>query len=54
MIIQGASGLSYRPDNIRLVKRGKFTFTDTEHTGDGTTKALANIWSHGCVNIGWH
>ena len=34
MIIQGAGGSSYRPDNIRLVKQGKFAFIDTEHTGD--------------------
>jgi hypothetical protein len=34
MIIQGAGGSSYRPDNIRLVKQGKFAFIDTEYTGD--------------------
>ena len=31
-IIQGAGGASYRPDNIRLTKQGKFTFIDTEHS----------------------
>ena len=34
MIIQGAGGASYRPDNICLTKQGKFAFIDTEHTGD--------------------
>lgn len=34
MIIQGAGGASYRPDNICLTKQRKFAFVDTEHTGD--------------------
>lgn len=33
-IIHGAGGASYRPDNIRLTKQGKFAFIDTEHSGD--------------------
>jgi hypothetical protein len=33
-VIHGAGGSSYRPDNIRLTKEGKFAFIDTEHTGD--------------------
>lgn len=33
-VIHGAGGASYRPDNIRLTKQGKFAFIDTEHTGD--------------------
>jgi hypothetical protein len=33
-IIRGAGGASYRPDNIRLTKQGKFAFIDTEHAGD--------------------
>jgi hypothetical protein len=33
-IIHDAGGASYRADNIRLTKQGKFAFIDTEHTGD--------------------
>ena len=34
MIIQGAGGSSYRPDNIRLTKQGKYAFIDTEYASD--------------------
>jgi hypothetical protein len=33
-IIHRAGGASYRPDNIRLTKQGKYAFIDTEHAGD--------------------
>jgi hypothetical protein len=32
-IIERAGGSSYRPDNIRLTRQGRFAFIDTEHTG---------------------
>ena len=34
IILQAAGGSSYRPDNVRQAKQGKFAFIDTEHAGD--------------------
>jgi hypothetical protein len=33
-IINGAGGVSCRPDNVALTKQGRFSFIDTEHSGE--------------------
>ena len=34
VVINRAGGASYRPDNIRLTRGGRFSFIDTEHASE--------------------